>query len=190
MDGGPASRDARRQLQAGTFGAPGVGGPLDRAGLATRARRGSCQRPSDLLSQNLTLFAGYGATRRDKVAGRTGTPFAVYSHPINLDVLKAGLTLAVDRRTIATALVEGDLGSTATRRSRIATSPSSPSARAKSYRGRVDRRGERAPRESRDRAGAFPRGAAIRSAAPDRAHAPSAPRRSVSTSDCTPTRGG
>ncbi len=60
----------------------------------------------DLLSKNLTLLAGYDHAQ--DVAGRTGTPFSVYSHAINLDSAKAGLSFTLDPATIATAIVEAD----------------------------------------------------------------------------------
>jgi hypothetical protein len=58
----------------------------------------------DLLEKNLTLLAGYDHER--DVAGRTGTPFSVFSHTIETDALKAGLTLLLDRATTGSALVD------------------------------------------------------------------------------------
>jgi hypothetical protein len=58
----------------------------------------------DLLEKNLTLLAGYDHER--DVAGRMGTPFSVFSHVIETDGIKAGLTLLLDRATIGSALVD------------------------------------------------------------------------------------
>lgn len=60
----------------------------------------------DLWSKNLTLVAGYD--HGHDIAGRTGTPFSVFSHSIDLDDIKAGVSVVVDRATIATALVDAD----------------------------------------------------------------------------------
>ncbi len=60
----------------------------------------------DLLEKNLTLLAGY--EHGHDVAGRSGTPFSVFSHTIDHDALKTGLTLVLDRATIATGIVEVD----------------------------------------------------------------------------------
>jgi hypothetical protein len=58
----------------------------------------------DLLEKNLTLLAGYD--HEHDVAGRTGTPFSVFSHTIETDAVKAGVTLVLDRATIGSALVD------------------------------------------------------------------------------------
>jgi Protein of unknown function (DUF3570) len=58
----------------------------------------------DLLEKNLTLFAG--ADHAHDVAGRTGTPFSVFSHSIQTEGVKAGASLVLDRATIGTALVD------------------------------------------------------------------------------------
>ncbi|MGO8993552.1 MAG: DUF3570 domain-containing protein [Polyangiaceae bacterium] len=58
----------------------------------------------ELLEKNLTLFAGYDHV--GDTAGRTGTPFSVFSHTIQTDGIKAGLTLLLDRATVATALAD------------------------------------------------------------------------------------
>lgn len=60
----------------------------------------------ELLSDNLTLLVGY--QHGHDVAGRTGTPFSVFSHPINLDDFNAGASLVLDRATIGTVLVDAD----------------------------------------------------------------------------------
>jgi hypothetical protein len=60
----------------------------------------------DLRFKNLTLYAGYD--HEHDVAGRTGTPFSVYSHASDVDHAKVGLTVVVDRSTIATAFVDAE----------------------------------------------------------------------------------
>ncbi|HEY4015884.1 MAG TPA: DUF3570 domain-containing protein [Polyangiaceae bacterium] len=60
----------------------------------------------DLLSKNLTLLAGY--QHGHDVAGRTGTPFSVFSHDIDLDGVKAGASFVLDAATIATVLMEAE----------------------------------------------------------------------------------
>jgi hypothetical protein len=60
----------------------------------------------DLLDKNVTLLAAYD--HGHDIAGRTGTPFSVFSHAINLDNVNAGATFVLDRATIATALVDAD----------------------------------------------------------------------------------
>jgi hypothetical protein len=58
----------------------------------------------DLLEKNLTLFAGYD--RVEDTAGRTGTPFSVFSRTIETNAGKAGLSFALGRATLATVLVD------------------------------------------------------------------------------------
>jgi hypothetical protein len=53
----------------------------------------------DLFDKNLSLLVGYGYGH--DVAGRTGTPYSVYSHPLDRHSFKGGLTLVLDRATIA-----------------------------------------------------------------------------------------
>jgi hypothetical protein len=58
----------------------------------------------DLLEKNLTLLAGYDHV--EDTAGRTGTPFSVFSHTIHIDGIKAGVTFLLDRATVGSALVD------------------------------------------------------------------------------------
>jgi hypothetical protein len=60
----------------------------------------------DLLAKNLTLVGAY--EHGHDVAGRSGTPFSVFSHDIDHDALKGGLTLVVDPATVATGVAEVD----------------------------------------------------------------------------------
>jgi hypothetical protein len=53
----------------------------------------------DLLQKNLTWLLGFNHSH--DVAGRTDTPFSVFSHPLNRESLKAGLTFVIDRATVA-----------------------------------------------------------------------------------------
>jgi hypothetical protein len=58
----------------------------------------------DLLDQNVTVSFGLG--HGHDVAGRTGTPFSVFSRKLDREALKAGLTLVLDEATLATFLVD------------------------------------------------------------------------------------
>ena len=61
----------------------------------------------DLFEKNVTLLAGYGYAH--DVAGRTGTPFAVYSHAFDTNSLKVGATFILDRLTTANVLFDAQL---------------------------------------------------------------------------------
>ena len=109
-----ASRRWTEVRQAGTVGGSYQLGPLgiSGAGVASvepdyTSLAGGLVLSQDLRAKNLTLFAGY--EHGHDVAGRTGTPFSVFSRAIDLDDLKAGLTFVLDRATLATALAEADL---------------------------------------------------------------------------------
>jgi hypothetical protein len=54
----------------------------------------------DLLDQNLTLQLGFNHSH--DVAGRSGTPFSVFSRPIDRENIRGGFSLLLDRATIAT----------------------------------------------------------------------------------------
>jgi hypothetical protein len=56
----------------------------------------------DLLDKNLTLFLGYEYGH--DIAGRTATPFSVFSNVLDTEALKAGATFVLDRRTIASVV--------------------------------------------------------------------------------------
>jgi hypothetical protein len=58
----------------------------------------------DVLDKSVTLLGGYDYGH--DVAGRTGTPFSVFSHPIHRHRPKAGFTLVIDKQTIATLLAD------------------------------------------------------------------------------------
>ncbi len=60
----------------------------------------------DLLSKNLTLLLGY--SHGHDVAGRTVTPFSIFSRTLDRDGIKGGVTLVLDRATILS--VVGDVG--------------------------------------------------------------------------------
>jgi hypothetical protein len=61
----------------------------------------------DLLDQNVT--ASFGLSHGHDVAGRTGTPFSVFSHTLDREGLKAGLTLVLGSATLATFLFDAGL---------------------------------------------------------------------------------
>jgi hypothetical protein len=54
----------------------------------------------DLFDQNLTLLFGF--THDHDVAGRSGTPFAVFARPLDRENVKLGGTLVLDPATLAT----------------------------------------------------------------------------------------
>jgi hypothetical protein len=58
----------------------------------------------DLLENNLTLLLGYG--HGHDVAGRTGTPFSVFSRVLDRDALKLAATLVLDPSTVASLLAD------------------------------------------------------------------------------------
>jgi len=53
----------------------------------------------DFADKNATLFLGFN--HGHDIAGRTGTPFSVFSRTLDIESFKAGLTLILDKRTIA-----------------------------------------------------------------------------------------
>lgn len=58
----------------------------------------------DLLDDNLTLEFGFG--HGHDVAGRAGTPFSVFSRPLDRERLSAGVTLVLDAATIGSCLAD------------------------------------------------------------------------------------
>ena len=56
----------------------------------------------DLANKNVSWSAGYSRGR--DVAGRTGTPFSVFSHAIDRDSFSGSLTFVLDPSTVATLL--------------------------------------------------------------------------------------
>ncbi len=63
----------------------------------------------DLLSKNLTLQLGYG--HGHDVAGRTGTPFSVFSRVLDRDAFKAAAGFVLDRATVASIMGDVDVES-------------------------------------------------------------------------------
>jgi hypothetical protein len=86
----------------GTFGATLSGAVSDEPDYVSWAA--GLLLTQDLLDKNLTLLAGYEHVQ--DVAGRTGTPFSVFSRTIRTDGIKAGATLLLDRATVGSALVD------------------------------------------------------------------------------------
>ena len=106
-----ASREYTEVRQAGTLGAAYK--PRDFGG----AVNASVSREPDYLSwtaggsltddladKNVTLFLGFN--HGSDTAGRTGTPFSVFSRDLDIEALKAGVTLVLDRRTIGSFVVD------------------------------------------------------------------------------------
>jgi hypothetical protein len=106
-----ASKNYTEVRQAGTLG--GTYKPHDLGGSVN----GSISREPDYLSlsgggsvtqdlydKNVTLFLGFNHTY--DLAGRTSTPFSVFSRTLNVEAPKAGVTLVLDRRTIGSFVVD------------------------------------------------------------------------------------
>jgi hypothetical protein len=62
---------------------------------------------ADLFDKNLTVTVGYGYG--DETAGRSGTPFSVFSHHLIKHSPRAGLTIIADRATVIDLIGELDL---------------------------------------------------------------------------------
>ena len=60
----------------------------------------------DLDDKNITLLLGLSHGR--DIAGRSSTPFSVFSHPLNRESIKAGITLVLNPSTIA--MLVADVG--------------------------------------------------------------------------------
>ncbi|HEX4514459.1 MAG TPA: DUF3570 domain-containing protein [Polyangiaceae bacterium] len=58
----------------------------------------------DLLDKNLTLTFGY--SHLHDIAGRTGTPFSVFSRVLDRDALKLGTTIVASRSTIVSIVTD------------------------------------------------------------------------------------
>jgi hypothetical protein len=58
----------------------------------------------DFLDENLTLLLGFNHSH--DVAGRSGTPFSVFSHPLDRESLKAGASVVLDAATIGSLLAD------------------------------------------------------------------------------------
>ena len=61
----------------------------------------------DLSDKNATLFLGFN--HGYDIGGRTGTPFSVFSRTLDTEAVKGGLTLVLDRKTIASFVGGHDL---------------------------------------------------------------------------------
>jgi hypothetical protein len=90
------------EYRPGTLGISASGAVSDEPDYISEA--GGLVLTQDLLEKNLTLLAGYNYAH--DVAGRTGTPFSVFSHSIHTNGAKAGLTFVLDRATTASALFD------------------------------------------------------------------------------------
>jgi Protein of unknown function (DUF3570) len=106
-----ASRRWQEVRQAGTLEAaykPGTFGVTANGALSSEpdylSYAAGVLLAQDLVEKNVTLFTGYGYAH--DVAGRTGTPFSVFSHTFDTSSVKAGLTFLIDRATTGTALVD------------------------------------------------------------------------------------
>ncbi len=58
----------------------------------------------DVNDKNQTLFLGFNHIY--DIAGRTGTPFSVFSRTLDTEALKAGVTFLIDRLTIASVVAD------------------------------------------------------------------------------------
>jgi hypothetical protein len=109
-----ASRSWHEVRQAGTLDAtykPGSFGVTASGALSSEpdylSGAAGLLATQDLLEKNVTLLLGYDHAH--DVAGRTGTPFSVYSHTIETDGIKAGVTFLLDRATIGSVLADAQI---------------------------------------------------------------------------------
>jgi hypothetical protein len=109
-----ASRSWQEVRQAGALEGtykPGTFGVTARGSLSREpdylAYAGGLVLTQEILEKNVTLFAGYDHAH--DIAGRTGTPFSVYSHTFDTDGIKLGVTFLLDRATVATAMVDAQV---------------------------------------------------------------------------------
>jgi len=58
----------------------------------------------DLFAKNLTLLLGY--SHLHDIAGRSGTPFSVFSRVLDRDAIKAGMTVVVNRSTVLSVVAD------------------------------------------------------------------------------------
>ncbi|MEO7332076.1 MAG: DUF3570 domain-containing protein [Minicystis sp.] len=107
-----ASRSWKEVRHAGALGGSYKPGALGVAGTATVSSEPDYLALSmggnvsqDLFNKSFTWLAGYNYGH--EVAGRTGTPFSVFSHLIDRHAFKLGATLLLDRATITSFV--GDL---------------------------------------------------------------------------------
>ena len=107
-----ASRHWTEVRQAGTLGGtykPGMLGLSLEGAVSSEpdylSLAGGGAATLDVADKNATLLLGF--THGHDVAGRTGTPFSIFSRTLNIESFKAGLTLVLDKRTIASFV--GDL---------------------------------------------------------------------------------
>ena len=59
----------------------------------------------DLRDKNVTLLLGYN--HGHDTAGRTDTPFSVFSRTLDIEGIKTGATFLLDRKTIASVVADG-----------------------------------------------------------------------------------
>jgi hypothetical protein len=84
----------------GTFGVAATGVVSDEPDYLSWTVGGSVTK--DLFYKNLTLLLGYFHTH--DTAGRTGTPFSVFSETLNSEAFKGAATVVVDRATLASII--------------------------------------------------------------------------------------
>lgn len=101
-----ASRNWREVRHAGSLHGnykPGAFGVAAQSALSIEPDYTSwslgAQATQDLLDQNVTLLLGF--SHAHDVAGRTGTPFSVFSRTLDRESLKGGATLVLDAATLA-----------------------------------------------------------------------------------------
>jgi hypothetical protein len=106
-----ASRNYTEVRQAGTLA--GTYKPRDLGGSVNAAisrepdylsLSGGGSVTQDLRDKNVTLFLGYNHS--SDIAGRTDTPFSVFSRKLDTEGAKGGLTFVLDRRTIASVIAD------------------------------------------------------------------------------------
>ena len=101
-----ASRHWTEVRQAGTLGGtykPGTFGVSLNGAISSEpdylSLAGGGAVTQDFADKNVTLLLGFN--HGHDVAGRTGTPFSIFSRELNIESFKAGLTLVLGKRTVA-----------------------------------------------------------------------------------------
>ena len=109
-----ASRNWHEVRHAGTLHGnykPGAFGVAAQAGLSAEPDfvnwSVGAQATQDLADQNVTLLFGF--SHAHDVAGRTGTPFSVFSRSLDREGLKAGVTLLMDEATLLQLTLDTNL---------------------------------------------------------------------------------
>ena len=103
MDRGRQAGDLHAAYKPGNYGVALTGSVSDEPDYLSLAAGGTVT--GDFNEKNLTLLAGYGYGH--DTIGRTGTPFAQYSHDLARHTMNASATVLLDRRTVLSFTADG-----------------------------------------------------------------------------------